>query len=51
MRVSIVSLALLVFGLIWSDLRKALGPTEALEGLLPEDRTARPTGRNILAMS
>lgn len=47
--VSIVGLALLVFGLIESDLRKALGPTEALKGLLPEDRTARPTGRNILA--
>jgi transposase len=47
--VSIVGLALLVFGLIESDLRKALGPTEALKGLLPENRTARPTGRNILA--
>lgn len=47
--VSIVGLALLVFGLIESDLRKALGPNEAIQGLLPEDRAARPTGRNILA--
>jgi hypothetical protein len=47
--VSIVGLALVVFGLIESDLRNALGPDEQLEGLLPEGRAARPTGRNILA--
>lgn len=47
--VSIVGLALVVFGLIESDLRNALGPDEQLQGLLPEGRAARPTGRNILA--
>jgi len=47
--ISVVGLALLVFGLIEADLRKALGPEEELAGLLPEGRSARPTGRNILA--
>ena len=39
----------MVFGLLEADLRQALGPDEQLDGLLPEGRTARPTGRNILA--
>jgi transposase len=47
--VSIVGLALLVFGLIELDLRRALGPEDELSGLLPEARSGRPTGRNILA--
>ena len=47
--ISIVGLALVVFGLIELDLRRALGDDERLEGLLPEGRAARPTGRNILA--
>lgn len=47
--VSIVGLALLVFGLIEFDLRQALGSDDELLTLLPEGRTARPTGRNILA--
>lgn len=47
--VSIVGLALLIYGLIESDLRQALGPDTHLPGLLPEGRAARPTGRNILA--
>jgi transposase len=47
--VSIVGLALLVFGLIELDLRRAMGPDDELAGLLPEGRSARPTGRNILA--
>jgi Domain of unknown function (DUF4277)/Transposase DDE domain len=46
--ISIVGLALVVFGLIEIELRQALGD-EHLEGLLPEGRSARPTGRNILA--
>ena len=46
--VSIVGLALVVFGLIEVALRRALGPDEVLEGLLPEGRAARPTGRTIL---
>jgi hypothetical protein len=47
--VSIVGLALVIFGLIQADLRHALGPNQHLDGLLPEGRAARPTGRNILA--
>jgi transposase len=47
--VSIVGLALVIFGLIQADLRHALGPNQQLDGLLPEGRAARPTGRNILA--
>ncbi|MGH7425035.1 MAG: IS1634 family transposase [Candidatus Methylomirabilales bacterium] len=47
--VSVVGLALVVFGLIESEVRKALGENEQLAGLLPEGRSARPTGRNILA--
>ncbi len=45
----VIGLALLVFGLIELEVRRALGPDERLPGLLPEGRTARPTGRNILA--
>lgn len=47
--ISIVGLALVVFGLIEIDLRRALGEDGQLEALLPEGRAARPTGRNILA--
>jgi transposase len=46
--ISIVGLALLIYGLIETDLRQALGPDQHLPGLLPESRAARPTGRNIL---
>ena len=46
--ISIVGIALVVFGLIEIGLRHTLGDTH-LEGLLPEGRAARPTGRNILA--
>jgi hypothetical protein len=46
---SIVGIALLIFGLIESQLRRALGDDEQLPGLLPEGRAAKPTGRNILA--
>jgi transposase len=46
--VSIVGLALLVFGLIETELRKRLGEEE-LPGLLPEGRSGPPTGRNILS--
>jgi hypothetical protein len=46
---SIVGISLLIFGLIEAQTRAALGPDQQLPGLLPEGRTARPTGRNILA--
>ncbi len=45
----VVGLALLVFGLIEADLRRALpGEEPLLPGLLPEGRAAKPTGRNVL---
>lgn len=47
--ISVVGLALTLFGLIEHDLRQRLGPADLLAGLLPEGRSARPTGRNILA--
>jgi hypothetical protein len=46
---SIVGIALLIFGLIEAQTRAALGADQQLPGLLPEGRAARPTGRNILA--
>lgn len=47
---SIVGLALLIFGLLESQTRQALGDEhQQLPGLLPEGRAAKPTGRNILA--
>lgn len=47
--VAVVGIALLVFGLLEADLRRRLPPDQhALPGLLPEDRPAKPTGRNIL---
>jgi Domain of unknown function (DUF4277)/Transposase DDE domain len=47
---SIIGIALLIFGLIETELRKALGDDELLPGLLPENRAAKPTGRNVLAV-
>jgi hypothetical protein len=47
--ISIVGLALTIFGLVEHDLRQRLAADDALLGLLPEGRAARPTGRNILA--
>lgn len=46
--ISIVGLALLIFGLIESQARTRLTGTH-LPGLLPEGRAAIPTARNILA--
>ena len=49
---SIVGLALLIFGLIESQLHQALGADHdgQLPSLLPEGRAPKPTGRNILAV-
>jgi hypothetical protein len=46
---SIIGIALLIFGLIETELRKPLHENEQLPGLLPENRAAKPTGRNVLA--
>ena len=52
--VSIIGIALLVFGLIEAELRRrwaeaTAGAEELMPGLLPERRAAKPTGRNLLA--
>ena len=49
---SIIGIALLIFGLIETELRKALNQynTEQILGLLPEGRAAKPTGRNLLGV-
>lgn len=47
--ISIVGLALLVFGIIQAAVRRTLGPGQTLPGILPEGRAALPTGRSILA--
>jgi hypothetical protein len=47
---SIIGIALLIFGLIETELRKALDEHELLPGLLPENRAAKPTGRNVLSI-
>lgn len=46
--VGVIGIALLVFGLIESELRARLGDEETLPGLLGEGRAAKPTGRSIL---
>lgn len=45
---SIIGIALLIFGLIETELRKQLPDDELLPSLLPENRAAKPTGRNVL---
>jgi hypothetical protein len=47
---SIIGIALLIFGLIETELRKRLHDDELLPGLLPENRAAKPTGRNVLGV-
>jgi hypothetical protein len=47
--VGVIGIALLVFGLIESEVRRRLGEEEKLPGLLGEGRAAKPTGRSILA--
>jgi len=46
---SIIGIALMIFGLIETELRKRISDDELLPGLLPENRAAKPTGRNVLA--
>jgi transposase len=45
--VAICSIALLVYGLIESETRRAVAPSRTIAGLLPEQRAARPTAENI----
>ncbi|MGH8975591.1 MAG: IS1634 family transposase, partial [Acidimicrobiia bacterium] len=45
--VAVCSMALMVYGLIESEVRKAIAPRRTMIGLLPEGRSARPTAPNI----
>lgn len=45
--VAICSIALLVYGLIETETRRAIAPALTINGLLPEQRAARPTAENI----
>ena len=45
--VGVCSIALLVYGLVETELRQAIAPARTIAGLLPEGRAARPTGENV----
>jgi hypothetical protein len=45
--VGVCSIALLVYGLIETEVRRAIAPARTVAGLLPEGRAARPTAENI----
>jgi transposase len=45
--VAVCSIALLVYGLIETETRHAIAPARTIDGLLPEQRAARPTAENI----
>ena len=47
--IAVIGIALLVFGLIEAELRRALGEGNTLDGILPEGRAAKPTARAALA--
>lgn len=45
--VAVCSIALLVYGLVENETRRAIAPARTIDGLLPEQRAARPTAENI----
>jgi transposase len=45
--VAVCSIAVLIYGLIETETRRAIAPARNIEGLLPEQRAARPTAENI----
>ena len=45
--VAVCSIALLVYGLVETETRQAIAPAHTIDGLLPEQRAARPTAENI----
>lgn len=46
--VQVCSLALLIYGLVETDVRHAIAPQRTIPGLLPEGRATRPTAANIV---
>ncbi len=47
--VTVCAIAVMVYGLIENEVRRAIAPRRTLAGLLPEGRSARPTATNIFA--
>jgi transposase len=47
--VQVCSFALLVYGLVETEVRRSIAPLRVLPGLLPEGRSARPTAANVFA--
>lgn len=45
--VSICSMAVMIYGLVETEVRNAIAPARTIPGLLPEGRAARPTAPNI----
>ena len=45
--VAVCSIALLIYGLVETETRRAIAPARTINGLLPEQRAARPTAENI----
>jgi transposase len=45
--IAVCSIALLIYGLIEAETRRAITPARTIHALLPEQRTARPTAENI----
>jgi transposase len=45
--IAVCSIAVLIYGLIETETRHAIAPARTIEGLLPEQRAARPTAENI----
>ena len=47
--ITVCSIAVMVYGLVEAELRRAIAPRRTLPALLPESRSARPTAPNIFA--
>jgi transposase len=47
--VTVCAIAVMVYGLVEAEVRRAIAPRRTLPGLLPEGRAARPTAPNIFA--
>jgi hypothetical protein len=45
--IGVCSMALMVYGLVEAEVRRAIAPQRTIPGLLPEGRAARPTAANI----
>ena len=48
--ISVCAIAVMVYGLVEAEVRRAIAPRRTIPGLLPEGRAARPTAPNIFAI-